>query len=385
MAIKRIPKENENMNIEEALASQIGSIGGSSVDKEDDVDVSNIPTEEEARQVVEQAEEQQRFVGTKLQKFGKTGHATQDELRELDEEKKLTRVGQKISDTAEIREGWMTVDRELLGERNVFYPETWEFRIKPATVEAIRNWSTIDEESANSIDIVFDEILKSCLAIRTPNGPIPWNQINVWDRFFFVLLIREYTFVNGDSKVEFTRECSNCESEVVFSLNSQALMFDLPDEEVMDKYDRETRTWHIYPSDYDIPYTDEEIVLYVPTREKDTNIKNYMIERVQQDPNTKFDRVFYKFLPWMLPKISKDTNIAKGQIRKAESEYKQWDIDMFEFMDNVVTNITVTPSTNLLSVCEACGEEVTAPIQFPDGIASLFHRNNKVGKRFGKK
>ena len=110
-----------------------------------------------------------------------------------------------------------------------------------------------------------------------------------------------------------------------------------------------------------------------------------MIERVQQDPNTKFDRVFYKFLPWMLPKISKDTNIAKGQIRKAESEYKQWDIDMFEFMDNVITNITVTPSTNLLSVCEACGEEVTAPIQFPDGIASLFHRNNKVGKRFGKK
>ena len=388
MAVKRINKGQPTN--EEVLAAQIGGIGGPS-QVGDDIDVSQIPTEEEARQMIdekkqeEETEQPERVVGQKLQKYGKLGHATQEEIRQLDDEKHLTRVGQRIGDSAEIREGWMTVDRKLLGERDVFYPEEWEFRIKPATVEAIRNWSTIDEENPNSIDIVFDEILKACLKIVTPNGPLPWSQINTWDRFFFVLLIREYTFINGDSKVEFKRECSNCESEVTFTLSSQSLMYDLPDDEVMDKYNVSDRTWHIYPSDYGVPYTEDEIILYLPTREKDSNIKNYMINRVQQDPNAKIDRVFFKFLPWMLPKISKDANIARGQIRKAESEYKQWDIDMFEFMDNVITNITVTPATTLLGVCEACGEEVTAPIQFPNGISSLFHRNDKVIKRFGKK
>lgn len=382
MAIKRINK-NET-SLEEAMASQIGNLGGPEAMDDrlaDDVDVSSIPTEEEAVQ------KRESMVGQRLQKYGHQG-SSQEEISELVKEKHLTRRGASIADmnaNSDIREGWMTVDRALLGERDVFYPETWEFRIKPATVEAIRNWSTIDDENPNSVDIVFDEILKSCLSIRTPKGPLPWNQINTWDRFFFVLLIREYTFINGDSKVEFTRECSNCESEVTFTLSSQSLMYDLPDAEVMDKYFRDERIWHIIPSDYDLPYPDEEILLYVPTREKDANIKNYIISKVQEDPNSKIDRVFLKFLPWMLPKVSKDVNIAKGQIRKAESEYKQWDIDMFEFMDNVLTNITVTPATTLLGVCEACGEEVTAPIQFPDGIASLFHRNDKVTKRFGKK
>ena len=383
MAIKRINKNDDEM--EKTLASQIGAMGGSAQNEQDDIDVSKIPTEEEAMEKVLESAQPERVVGQKLQKYGKIGHATQDELKQMDEEKHLSRVGQRIGENAEIRDGWMTVDRNLLGERDVFYPETWEFRIKPATVEAIRNWSTIDEQNANSIDVVFDEILKSCLAIRTPNGPLPWNQINTWDRFFFVLLIREYTFINGDSKVEFKRECSNCESDVTFTLNSQALMYDMPDEEVMSNYDRNNRQWHIYPSDYGVEYPGDEITMYLPTREKDSNIKTYMINRVQQDPNAKIDRVFFKFLPWMLPKISKDPNIARGQIRKAESDYKQWDIDMFEFMDSVITNITVTPATTLLGVCEACGEEVTTPIQFPNGIASLFHRHNTVAKRFGKK
>ena len=166
MAVKRINKDQPTA--EEALAAQIGGIGGPS-QVGDDIDVSQIPTEEEARQMIdekkqeEETEQPERVVGQKLQKYGKLGHATQEEIRQLDDEKHLTRVGQRIGDSAEIREGWMTVDRKLLGERDVFYPEEWEFRIKPATVEAIRNWSTIDEENPNSIDIVFDEILKACL------------------------------------------------------------------------------------------------------------------------------------------------------------------------------------------------------------------------------
>lgn len=388
MAVKR--KEEIQ---EKALESQIGNLGGI----EQAPDYSHIPTEAEvlAREAsiadsVEEnigtVEQPKSMVGQKLQGYTNREHKmSQDELNSFRSEHKLTKVGETIGETSEIRDGWMTVERELLGERDIFYPENWEFRIRPATVEAIRNWSTIDEENPNSIDIVFDEILKSCLAIRTDKGPLPWSQINTWDRFFFVLLIREYTFEHGESKVEFDRECSNCESDVTFKLESQALMYETPDPDTVNSYyNPEDRTWTIYPPEYDVVWGDEPVTLYVPTREKDANIKNYYIERLQQDRNAKMDRVFFKFLPWLCPKISKDANIARNQIRTAETFYKSWKTDMFQLMDEVIDNISVTPSTTLSAVCPACGEEVTAPINFPDGVASLF-TVRRVGKRFGKK
>ena len=372
MSVKRINKEQST---EEALAKQIGNLGGVPDVEDDEIGArtQNMP----------EAPVEAPKVGQKLQHYGQN-KVSQDEMTKMDTEKHLSRIGERISTNADIRDGWMEVDRDYLATRNVFYPEDWVFRIKPATVEAIRNWSTIDENNPNSIDTVFDEILKSCLSIRTANGPLPWSQINTWDRFFFVLLIREYTFEKGETKVEFKRDCPNCGSEMTFTLNSQALMYDVPDEEVMNNYDRQTRTWHIYPADYDVDWTDEEVVLYVPTREKDNAIKDYIFSRVQQDRNAKLDKVFFKSLPWMLPKISKDANIARSQIRKAETDFNSWNTDMFSFMDEVINNIAVTPGTNLIANCESCGEEATAPIQFPDGISSLFAMAGRH-KKFGKK
>ena len=185
MAIKRVNKEQE---VEQTLEQQIGDLGAISQDNAGDIDVSHIPDEP-----IEAPSK--TIVGTKLSHWdSKISDSNQEAMRRLDEEKHLSRIGERIGDNAELRDGWLTVDRALLGERSKYYPEDWEFRIRPATVEVIRNWSTIDENSPNSIDTVFDEILKSCLAIRTANGPLPWSQIYTWDRFFFVLLCREYTF-----------------------------------------------------------------------------------------------------------------------------------------------------------------------------------------------
>lgn len=307
-----------------------------------------------------------------------------DEPNDLAERKGLTRVGDKIGQSAEFREGWLEVDRELLGERNIFYPEDWSFRIKPATVEAIRNWSTINENNPNSVDDVFDEILKSCLAIRTANGPLPWNSINAWDRFFFVLLIREYTFESGEQKISFVETCPNCEVDVTFELNSSSLMYDMPDDDVMGYYDPRSRVWNIYPGDFEVDTPIEMIQLYLPTREKDANIKAWLINKLQENQNAKIDQVFIKFLPWMLPKISKDLTIAKSQINKAHMEFKSWDVEMFSFMNDVINNIVVTPGTRMISTCPSCGEEATAAIRFPNGVSSLFNMASRH-KKFGKK
>lgn len=298
-------------------------------------------------------------------------------------EKHVTRIGESIFDNQEIREGWMDVDRALLGERNIFYPETWEFKIRPATVEAIRNWSTIDDENVNSVDRVFNEILKSCLKIVTPMGPLPWYNINAWDRFFFILLIREYTFINGDSKIEYNEDCPNCDNTVTFTLTSGSLLYDMPDPEVMSMYNPVTRTWEIDPEEYGLPL-DGRITLWLPTLEKDINLKQWAINRYQENPNKELDTVMLKFVPWFLPKISKDDTIAQRQIKEFKMKFNSWDIDTFQFMDSVITNVMVTPDTKLIMKCPVCGEEVTSIIRFQNGASSLFAMESKF-KKFGKK
>lgn len=300
-------------------------------------------------------------------------------------EKKVgaTRLGDNIFSSAETRAGWLPVDRQLLGERDTYYPADWQFLVKPATVEVIRNWSMLDENNGNSIDEVFNEILKYCLTIKSNNGIIPWQSLNNWDRFFFVLLIREYTFVNGESKVEYYDDCTSCENPVKFTLDCQALMYDLPDEDVLKYYDRENRVWVIDPVDFEIP-AEKPMYLYNPTIEKDANIKAWLISEYQENEKKKFDNVFIKFLPWLCPKISKDLGTARAQIRKAEMTFKSWDTEMFSFMNDVLKNISVTPSTNISAICPSCGEEVVTRLRFPDGVGALFNVVNRR-KKFGTK
>lgn len=333
----------------------------------------------------EQKSEAARYLGTKLGHIpGESPFENKENDKKMVKDKKLTRMGENLFDSAEIREGWIPVDKVLLGKRATYYPEDWNFRIRPATVEAIRNWSNIDDENINSVDDVFNEILKSCLAIIGPGGkPIPWGNVSSWDRFFFLLLIREYTFRQGEQKIEYSDYCPECDNEIKFGLNSQSLMYDYPDEEVMKYYSQEDRCWYIDPAEFGLE-NQPAIQLYIPTLEKDAAVKSWIIARLQENRNRKIDQTFLRFVSWLTPKISKDETIAARQIRELEMKYKSWDADMFSFMDDVVRNIIVTPSNKLIMECPVCGEEVTSDIRFPNRIRDLFNVSGKHGK-FGKK
>ena len=63
---------------------------------------------------------------------------------------------------------------------------------------------------------------------------------------------------------------------------------------------------------------------------------------------------------------------------KLDNNVKHMDID------DVITNIMVTPGTKLIQTCPVCGEEVTSNIRFPNSIKELFSYESKF-KKFGKK
>lgn len=379
MAIRRKQTQEET---EQTLAAQIGDLGND-LNMEADGGVQqevydDVPEEAPSTNMASQ------MIGKKINRLpGAMSNEERERDKEFIKSQNLSRIGQKIGETARVREGWLPVDRTLLGERDIFYPSDWSFYIRPATVEAIRNWSMIDDQNGNSIDEVFNEVLKTCLQIKdSTDRPIPWHNICSWDRFFFLLLIREYTFQNGESNISYYEDCPECETPVEFNLTSNALMYDMPDEEVISYYDQTSRTWAIDPSEYEVE--GDPITLYVPTLEKDANIKAWMIRKLQENRNTKIDPVFIRFVSWMTPKISKDDEISKRQMKQLKMAFDSLSIDQFEFMDEVLKNIIVTPKTKLITKCPSCGEEVTSDIRFPNGVSGLFHIQSKR-RKFGKK
>ena len=379
MAIRRKQTQEET---EQTLAAQIGDLGND-LNMEADGGVQQEVYDDVAEEAPSTNMASQ-MIGKKLNRLpGAMSNEERERDKEFIKSQNLSRIGQKIGETSRVREGWLPVDRALLGERDIFYPSDWSFYIRPATVEAIRNWSMIDDQNGNSIDEVFNEVLKTCLQIKdSTDRPIPWHNICSWDRFFFLLLIREYTFQDGESNISYYEDCPECETPVEFNLTSNALMYDMPDEEVISYYDQTSRTWAIDPSEYEVE--GDPITLYVPTLEKDANIKAWMIRKLQENRNTKIDPVFIRFVSWMTPKISKDDEISKRQMKQLKMAFDSLSIDQFEFMDEVLKNIIITPKTKWITKCPSCGEEVTSDIRFPNGVSGLFHIQSKR-RRFGKK
>lgn len=355
-------------NYDEQLDAQIGAAGGTSQFD------GNAP----------QAETPQKGLG-KLEHakeiLGQMSDLSAEEQASLDAFKDRTKKErEERAQTVNIGDGWIPVDRSEMGIRSLFYPKEWEFFVKAASVSAIKNWTAIDEERADQLNAVLNEICRTSVKIATNGvGTAGWGAINSWDRFWFIMKVREVTFVDGESKVEFTDDCSECDAEITYTLTSKGLFYEFPDDDIVEKY-YDGRVWNIDPTEYGVNHN--PITLYIPTLGKDQAIIDWATARARE--KQKIDENFIRFLPWMMNRASKDMQQLDRQIESLYKEYKGWSLDMFEFMEDVVRNITINPSERLRVTCPNCGQEATSTVRFPNGIKTLFKSTSTV-KKFGSR
>ena len=278
-----------------------------------------------------------------------------------------------------ISDGWIPIDREEMGIRSQFYPEGWEFYIRPATVQAIKNWTAIDEERPDVVNTVLNEIIKTCVKISAPEGGVSWNQIRSWDRFWFILKVREYTYSQNQQTIEFQDDCSECGEEIDYRLTAKGLFYEFPDEDLVEKYWK-NGAWYINPREYDVE--EAPVTLYTPTLERDQAIIDWATAKVRG--GGKIDETFITYLVWMLPKPAKDIQVLDRQISQIYKTYKKWSFDMFTFMSDVIRNININQSEKLRVTCPCCGREATSTVQFPNGIKVLFEVKSSA-KKFGSR
>ena len=288
-----------------------------------------------------------------------------------------------VSEDVSISEGWVPIVREQMGIRSEFYPEDWDFYIRPATVQAIKNWIGIDEKNALQMNNTFDEIIKMCVRIKEGQQLISWSHINTWDRFWFILKVRELTFASNKQTITFEDNCSECDEEITFELRASSLHYEFPDEDIVKKHwNAADMEWNIDPAEYGVD-GEENITLWVPTLAKQQAIIDWAQRQYQR--KKKLDETFVStFLPWMINKASRDETQFDRQVQKIEKIYKAWSVPMYELMSDIIRNITINPKETLKATCPHCGEEVISNVQFPNGIKVLFAAESKVQK-FGSR
>ena len=351
----------------DALKDQIGNAGG-------------VPVEEpkqEGKASLGRLQHEDLILGHKG-KLGEDEQSSLDAFKARTEAKRQHR--KEAAEEAKIASGWIPVDREEMGIRADFYPSDWKFFIKPAPVMSIKNWTAIDDTRADQVNTVMNEIIRTSVRVEDGKGlPVGWGQINSWDRFWFVLKVREATFHKGESKIEFEDECSECNSDIMYTLTSEALFYEFPDDDLIEKY-WNGETWNVDPAEFDVDH--EPITLYTPKLAKDQAIIDWATARARQDQ--KIDETFIKFLVWMMPKAPKDADQIDRMIQKIYKDYKGWSVEFAEFMDDVVRNITINPQETLRVQCPNCGQEATSRVRFPNGIKQLFRTETKA-KKFGSR
>lgn len=247
-----------------------------------------------------------------------------------------------------------------------FYPEGTEIKIRAAKVHEIQNYSVVDDKNFLDITEKMNQLLASCVKVKLQNGKLSnYKNLKDGDRLFIIFLIRELTFINGNSLAKEVT-CHACKN-----------IFNIPFRATSNQKEKRSIFNHEAPIELD-KYFNKQLKCYVLTINKvefklappTIGIQEAFYENIKKNvQNKKEPNVsFLKVIPFML---WDRTDITDEGIKKKEEEYQKLDMTTFQILNQAVDRMIFGPK-ELKMICPVCKEEVHTDMTFPNGASSLF-------------
>jgi hypothetical protein len=245
--------------------------------------------------------------------------------------------------------------------KGLFYARDMRVFIRPAAVKEIRHFSTINEQDPFSIDEALNEIVKSCLMMKSPGKQVSFKDLKEEDRIFIIMAIRDLTFVNGENGLVLKPICKECNHENELVVNNDTFERTELTDQILKYYNTETKTFDVETK------SSGTIHIQPPSIGVMMETTKY-IKRITEE-GKKLDQSFMKILPYM---ISEWRGMTESTIKNLEVEFMTWDTTKYTVMNTLTELCRVGVKENLHMECAKCGSEVTTPVTFPGGIKSLF-------------
>ena len=101
--------------------------------------------------------------------------------------------------------GYLKLDVKSLPTQGMFYPEGTEISIRAARGSEIKHWSTMNDQDTaqlSQVDDILNYIIEKCVSVKMP-GILGsnWRDLKDVDRFYILLAVREFTFLDGDNEL----------------------------------------------------------------------------------------------------------------------------------------------------------------------------------------
>lgn len=271
----------------------------------------------------------------------------------------MERFKPDTAQSADFHLGYHNVPVMDLPSAGMFYPDDIEISIRSAKVAEIRHFSTVDETNILDVDSKLNEILAATIRVKTGKKLGSYKDLCEEDRFYIILSVRDLTFPEPESALQLDHKDKKGKMHKIEVDKKYFQYFSIPTE--LDKY-----------------YTKIEKTFLIQTKSFGTinmrppsigimqQMTAYIKER--QEENVEIDQSVLQIMPYL---ISEWRGFDKKRIFEFEMEMNGWSNKKYSLIYKLAEKMKVGVQPNMLVQLDG-GEDVEIPINFRDGIKSLF-------------
>lgn len=253
--------------------------------------------------------------------------------------------------------GYMRIELNTLPTGGLFYPEGTIIRIRAARGSEIKHWSTMNDQDLNQlsqVDDILNYIIEKCVNVEMPGIMSSWKDLKDIDRFYLLLAIREFTFLEGDN--ELMVPISESKS---IPVTKEMIDFIKIPEEIMKHYSPEERCFVFHMPTRDLR-------MYIPSLGASQWLKNYAQSKVNAREG--FDSDFLIFAPML---INDFRLLSQRTYEAMVEEASFWSVKEWSLI-SYVRDTLAAASEPRLTYHDDDGKEVTIPLTFRGGLKALF-------------
>lgn len=259
--------------------------------------------------------------------------------------------------------GYLKLPVNELPSMGMFYPEGIEISIRAARGEEIKHWSTMNEKDytqLSRIDDILSYMIEKCCSVRIPGvAGNCWKDIKNVDRFYILLAIREFTFLDGNDLMV---PLSETES---IPVRKEMIDFIKIPEEVMKFYDSEKKCF-VFTID------GNAFNMHVPSIGVNNWLKNYSANKTNS--REMYDEDFLNFAPML---IKDYRNLSVRAYEEMVGRARMWSAKEWSVI-SYVSDILSGASEPKVKYTDSNGSEVEIPLNFRGGIKAIFLISNPL-------
>jgi|TARA_R100000908_G_scaffold64262_1_gene47527 hypothetical protein len=264
-------------------------------------------------------------------------------------------------------QGYLEFNLNNLPSGGRFYREDLTIHIRAARVGEIRDFSTMDEQNIRDVDEKLNGILQMCTQIKYGKSIGSYKDLLEEDRIYLILSIRELTFKEGEAKLLIPVTKVEGDDSMVKSrpesieLKTSNFEFQEENELTAKYYDSEGKCFSIQTKSYGT------IRMAPPTIGVMRAITGYI--RKKEEAGKKWDKSSLQILPYIQREWR---GWGDKDIFSAITEFQGWDAGKFSLIFRLAENMKVGVKPELKTPISGSDAYASAPLEFPDGIKSLF-------------